>query len=125
MTVFVSHDFDDKSQFENVIYALEREGIDFWHPDAVQAGGSLADQLQDAVLKCFICVFIATKKSIKSSSCSVELGAVWGAGKKILVYTIDSTLEAVDLPVPLQGHVFERELKRLTNAIKKHISGAE
>ena len=59
MTVFISHSFENKPEFDNVADQLEQANVSYWDPNKVQAGGSLRDQLRTAVDQCSVCVFIA------------------------------------------------------------------
>jgi CheY-like chemotaxis protein len=116
MTVFISHSFDNKPEFENVVDALTRSQVSFWKPAEIQAGGgSLRDQLRDAVNQCSVCIFIATHSSVKSNWCGAELGAFWGAGRPIIVYLADSSLDKTDLSPIVQGDVWERRLSRIAD----------
>jgi CheY-like chemotaxis protein len=113
MTVFVSHSFDDQSEFENVTDWLDRLGVPYWKPAEIKTGASLRGQLRQAVGSCSVCIFIATRKSVLSSWCSVELGAFWGADIPVIVYLADASLAEEDLPSIVQGDVWDRRLSRI------------
>jgi hypothetical protein len=77
MTVFISHSFDDQSEFENVTDWLDRFEVPYWKPAEIQSGASLREQLRQAVGSCSVCIFVATHNSVGSHWCSTELGAFW------------------------------------------------
>ena len=49
MTVFISHSFENKPEFENIVDALNQRSISYWNPSEVKAGASLREQLRTAV----------------------------------------------------------------------------
>lgn len=124
MTVFISHSFDNKPEFENVVDALELAQVPYWNPADVKSGNSLRDQLRAAVEHCSVCIFIATHRSIESSWCGAELGAFWGAGKPVIVYLADSSLPEDRLPPLVQGDVWERRITRVVSRAKELVSEA-
>lgn len=113
MTVFISHSFENKDQFDNIADALAAAGVPYWNPENVKPGSSLRDQLRHAVDGCSVCVFVATHRALESSWCGAELGAFWGAGKPVIVYLADSSLKEDDLPPIVQGDVWEGKIKRI------------
>jgi CheY-like chemotaxis protein len=119
MPVFISHSFENKPEFENVVDALERDSVAYWNPSEVRPGASLREQLRAAVIHCEACIFIATKKSVDSSWCGSELGAFWGAGKSIIVYLAEASLAEAELPAVLQGDVWERRISRVSARAKE------
>jgi CheY-like chemotaxis protein len=125
MPVFISHSFENKPEFENVVDTLERDGVAYWNPSEVRPGASLREQLRAAVNHCEACIFIATKKSVDSSWCGSELGAFWGAGKPIVVYLAEASLPDSELPSIVQGDVWERRLSRISARAKEISSAGE
>lgn len=119
MTAFLSHSFDNKPEFENVAEALELRGVPFWNPADIKPGASLREQLRSAVERCDVCIFIATRSAIESSWCGAELGAFWGAGKPIIVYLAEASLQDDDLPQVVQGDVWERKISRIAERAKE------
>ena len=113
MAVFISHSFENKPEFENIGDALARADVEYWNPAEIQPGASLRDQLRRAVEDCSVCVFIATRRALDSSWCGTELGAFWGAGKPIIVYLAEPSLEEHELPPIVQGDVWERRIARV------------
>lgn len=115
LAVFISHSFEDKPEFENIGDALGQAGVPYWNPDKVKPGSSLRDQLRQAVENCCVCIFIATHRAVKSSWCGAELGAFWGAGKPVIVYRADSSLQEDELPPMVQGDVWEKRISRVVS----------
>lgn len=113
MTVFISHSFDDQTDFENVTDWLDRLGVSYWKPAEIKSGASLRSQLRQAVNSCSVCIFVATHHSVASSWCGAELGAFWGAEIPVIVYVADSSLSEAKLPPILQGDVWDRKLSRI------------
>ena len=110
LAVFISHSFENKPEFENISDALAQAEVPFWNPDKIKPGSSLREQLRQAVEKCCVCIFIATHRALESSWCGAELGAFWGAGKPVIVFLADSSLQEDDLPPIVQGDVWERRI---------------
>jgi len=124
MSVFISHSFDNKPEFDNVVDALELAQVPYWNPTEVKSGSSLRDQLRYAVEHCSVCIFVATHRALKSSWCGAELGAFWGAGKPIIVYLADSSLLEDELPPLVQGDVWERRITRVVSRAKELVTEA-
>ena len=116
MTVFISHSFENKPEFENIADALLGKGVPFWNPSEIRPGASLREQLRSAVENCSLCVFVASRASVSSSWCGAELGAFWGAGKPIIVYIAEASLKEDELPPIVQGDVWERRLSRIAES---------
>lgn len=95
MTAFVSHSFENKPEFDNIVDALVQAAVPYWNPAEVKPGRSLRDQLRRAVEHCSVCIFVATHRALASSWCGADLGAFWGAGKPLLVYLADSAVDFV------------------------------
>jgi CheY-like chemotaxis protein len=119
MTVFISHSFENKPEFENVADALVAAQVSYWNPAEVKPGASLRDQLRQAVERCTVCVFVATRRSLQSSWCGAELGAFWGARKPVIVYLAEPSLKDEELPPIVQGDVWERRIKLVAQRAKE------
>ena len=119
MTVFISHSFENRPEFDNIVDALVSADVPYWNPANVKSGSSLRDQLRQAVEHCSLCIFVATHRSLESSWCGAELGAFWGAGKPIIVYVADSSLADENLPPIVQGDVWERRISRIAARAKE------
>ena len=124
MTAFISHSFDNKPEFDNIVDALVQIGVPFWNPTEVKPGSSLRDQLRQAVERCSVCIFVATHRALGSSWCGAELGAFWGAGKPVIVYLADSSLKDEELPPMVQGDVWERRISRVAARAKELVTEA-
>jgi hypothetical protein len=66
-------------------------------------------------------VFIATRTSVSSPWCSAELGAFWGAKKRVLIFLADDSLEDTDLPRQFQGHFLQRRIKGLIKDCRQYL----
>src|SRR5438045_2739790 len=119
MTVFVSHSLENKPEFENVTDALNHRGVSYWNPSEIRPGASLREQLRAAVERCDVCICIATRKSVESSWCGAELGAFWGAGKPVIVYLAEASLNEDELPQIVQGDVWERRIAKIADQAKE------
>src|SRR5262245_38831037 len=106
MLAFVSHAQEDSAIYSALCLALNGAGIGRWDPSTLSPGESLAEQLREAIRKCHVCVFVATRQSIVSRWCLAELGAFWGAGKRILLFKGDSRLTDDDLPPQFKGNLW-------------------
>lgn len=103
MPVFISHSFSDTAIYSVVCMALDKNGVQRWDPITMSAGESLADQLRKAINACEVCVFIATRRSLESAWCLAELGAFWGAAKKVLLFVADPDLTESAFPPQFKG----------------------
>lgn len=90
--IFISYSLKDEAPFTSLCLALESTGLPYWD-GRLKSGASLKEQLGDAISKCEVCIFIATKNSIVSPWCLNEIGAFWGAGKRIILYSADHDVE--------------------------------
>ena len=86
MPVFISHDMDDRTEYDQFVAGLKQAGLDPWNPNSMSVGASLADQLAAGIRSCDSCVFLATRNSVESVWCFAETGAFWGAGKKLVAF---------------------------------------
>ena len=82
-------------------------------------GQSLADQLRDAISICDACVFIATRRSLDSHWCLTEIGAFWGAGKRVIIYHADPDVSESQLPVKFQGNLWTRDAARVLETLRR------
>jgi hypothetical protein len=123
MPTFISHKSDDIGIYSAVCLALAGAGIQCWDPSKMSRGESLAEQLRDAIRKCEVCVFIATRRSIDSPWCLAELGAFWGAGKRVLLYIGDSDLTDSMLPPQFKGDLRVNTAQELIEAVSVAIEG--
>jgi TIR domain len=86
MPTFMSHKSEDVGIYSAICLAFDGAGVQRWDPSKMSRDESLADQLRDAIRKCEVCVFIATRRSVESPWCLAELGIFWGAGKRVLLF---------------------------------------
>src|SRR5262245_41128911 len=117
MSVFISHSFENKAEFDNVADALEQRGIAYWKPGSLEAGSPLSDQLRQSILEAELCVFVATRHSINSNWCGAELGAFWGAGKPVVIYVAEASLAETEMPKQFAGHLVESRIARVVDSV--------
>ncbi len=84
----------------------------------MSAGQKLARQLREAIDQCDVCIFLATPRSIRSGWCLAELGAFWGAGKKVVIYVADPTVEETDLPPQFNGDLWTNNANKVIAAVE-------
>lgn len=121
--VFISHNHADKAAYSSLCLALDSLGVSRWDVLDLALGKPLAEGLRDAIQECHVCIFLATARSIESKWCLAELGAFWGAGKKVIIYHADPEIEESQLPPQFLGNLWTSDAKQLVNAIKRSDSG--
>jgi hypothetical protein len=123
MSIFVSHSQQDEAAYSNFCLVLDGSGIKRWDQQTMAVGQSLADQLREAIRTCDACVFLATKRSVDSKWCMAELGAFWGAGKRVIVFLADPEVSEAQLPGQFQGNLWSRDARKVLEAIQT-VSGS-
>lgn len=118
LQVFLSHSQEDQGLYSSLAVALDGSGIVRWDPSALSPGQPLADELRAAIEACDVCVFLATSRSLKSRWCMAELGAFWGAGKKVIIYMADPKVKEADLPPQFHGNLWTADAVSLIKALK-------
>jgi hypothetical protein len=86
MTAFISHSFENKPEFDNIVDALVHTGVPYWNPTEVKPGDSLRDQLRQAVERCSECIFVATRRALASAGAAPSLG-LSGVQESLLLST--------------------------------------
>ncbi|MCG8343968.1 MAG: toll/interleukin-1 receptor domain-containing protein [Chlorobiales bacterium] len=117
--VFISHFHEDRAAYSALCIALDNLGVSRWDVSRLALGRPLADGLCDAIEQCNLCVFIATSRSLESKWCLAEIGAFWGAGKRVIIYLADSAVDESDLPPQFRGNLWTDDAKRVMEAIKE------
>ena len=125
MAAFISHSQKDKKTYTTLRAALLGQNVACWDPTEMDAGSSLRDQLREAILRCDVCVFLATKNSVDSDWCMAEVGAFWGSGKRVIVFITDDDLDETHVPPQLQGDLRAEDFDSLVRSAKKVIFEAE
>lgn len=118
MPTFISHKFEDVAIYSAICLALDAGGVERWDPAKMTRGDSLADQLRDAIRECEVCIFLATRRSIDSAWCLAELGAFWGAGKRVLLFMADPDLTDAMLPPQFKGDLKVASAQELIDSVK-------
>ncbi|HET6976926.1 MAG TPA: toll/interleukin-1 receptor domain-containing protein [Pyrinomonadaceae bacterium] len=121
MPVFVSHNFKDEAIYSTLCLVLDSARMERWDPSTMSPGESLSDQLRNAIRMCEVCIFVATRRSIESPWCLAELGAFWGAGKKVLVFLCDPDLQDSMLPPQFKGNLLVSTADELIKAARVSI----
>lgn len=119
MLVFISHAFSDDARFDDLCHAFEKEKVSYWNPKEMRGGASLREQLRQAIARCDLCVFLATQKSVESSWCNAELGAFWGAGKKVIIYVADDNLTDDMIPEQFKGDIWYRKIRDVVSEARR------
>jgi hypothetical protein len=118
MPAFISHSQQDEALYSTLCLALDGAKISWWAVSSLKSGESLADQLRIAIEQCEVCIFLATKHSLGSKWCLAELGAFWGAGKKVIVYLADPKIKDNALPPQFQGNLWAKSAKQLVDGVR-------
>jgi hypothetical protein len=124
IVLFISHDQEDVAPLSQVRLIVKLAGVPYWSTESLQAGVLLREQLRLAIRDCDVCLFIATRRSIGSSWCRAELGAFWGAGKRVVSLLQDPELTDGDLPPQLHGDLWTRDAEVALKAIRDEIAAA-
>ena len=118
MPTFISYSQKDEAVYSTLCRAFDAAGVHRWDSATMAAGVSLADQLKSAINSCEVCVFVATRRSIESTWCLAELGAFWGAGKRVIMFVTDPDLTDAALPPQFKGNLRVSNADRLIGAVK-------
>lgn len=118
MLTFLSHSSEDKAFYTTFCLVLDAAGLERWDPKSMSVGESLAEQLQTAIRACEVCVLIATRRSVESPWCLAELGAFWGAGKKVLMFIADPDLADTTLPPQFKDTLCTDDASELIATLK-------
>lgn len=121
--VFVSHSHKDAGTYSALCLALDQSSISRWDVKHLSVGLSLADGLRAAIDACDVCVFLATTNSVDSEWCHAELGAFWGASKRVIVFLAEPSLTEAQLPPQLRGDLVTDDASRLIEGIRTHKTG--
>jgi len=124
MSTFISHSLQDVAAYSSLRLALEGKGIRCWDPRSLTPGSSLRNQLRDAIESCDVCVFVATRNSLASQWCGAELGAFWGASKRVVVFLAESQLSESEIPPQFKGDLWTRDVVEVVQAVKAEIAAA-
>jgi TIR domain-containing protein len=118
---FISFSAKDEAIYSAVCLALDGAGVERWDHETMSRGDPLADQLRMAISSCEVCAFIATRRSIESQWCLAEVGAFWGAGKRVLLFIADPDLDDSVLPPQFKGNLKVKNASELISSIKAAI----
>jgi TIR domain/Super-infection exclusion protein B len=122
MSIFISYSEKDVAAYSSLCFALESERLEYWNTRTMKAGVSLKDQLREAINKCDVCIFIATRSSVNSKWCLAETGAFWGAGKRIILYVADPDIDKDEMPPLFEGDLWICNVRDVINQTKGAIA---
>jgi hypothetical protein len=114
--IFISYSLKDKAPFTSLCMVLKSEGLSYWD-GRLKTGASLKQQLREAISKCDVCIFIATESSVNSQWCLNEIGAFWGAGKRIILYAAHHDIEN-KLPPLFKGDFWTSDAEEVIRQVK-------
>jgi len=119
MAAFISHSQKDSGMFTALRAGLTAHGIKVWDPADMGAGALLSEQLREAIYGCDVCIFLATKSSVESGWCMAEIGAFWGAGKRVIVFIADPAIDETQLPPQLKGNLWTNNFDKIVRDVQK------
>lgn len=117
--VFISYSHEDKEITDDLISRLRNENFLCIRDDELRSGESISEQLRRLISECVACIFIATNKSAESQWCLEELGAFWGAGKKIIIYQPTISNEKVKIPELFQQYLRADTIDSVISSLKE------
>jgi len=117
--VFISYSHEDAALYTSLCLALDGSGISRRDVSRLALGQPLAEGLRTAIDECDVCVFLATARSLQSQWCLAELGAFWGAGKKVLVYLADPAIDESAIPPQFRGNLWTANARDLVQGIRE------
>src|SRR4051794_8339771 len=116
--VFISYSSEDEALHSALSTAINQSDS-ARHELNLSLGKSLADGLRSQIDECDVCVFLATRRSLKSPWCLAELGAFWGAGKRVIIYLADPSIKQTDLPPQFANDLWTKDSKELIKDIQR------
>lgn len=117
--IFISYSLKDEAAYTSLCMALESATLPYWKQN-LKAGASLKDQLRDAISKCDVCIFVATRSSVTSPWCLNEIGAFWGAGKRIVLYAANADIEN-KLPPLFKGDYWTADTREVIRQVREEL----
>jgi hypothetical protein len=117
--VFISHSSANQDEYDRLRRALRGYGFEVWGDESMIGGNSVCDQLRQAIAECGSCVYLATSESAASMWCHAEVGAFWGAGKKVIVFAGDSSsLDETQLPPQVRDQFRVPTYERVVESLR-------
>lgn len=120
--IFISHSHEDEAAYSSLCLILDNAGVLRWDVSKLSLGKPLTEGLRIAIDECDICIFVATPRSLESRWCLAELGAFWGAGKKVIIFIADPKIIESELPPQFRGNLWTSNAKQLINAIHESVN---
>jgi hypothetical protein len=115
--IFISYSLKDEASYSSLCLALEAANLSYWNQN-LKAGTPLKDQLREAISKCDVCIFVATRDSAISQWCLNEIGAFWGAGKRIILYVANAGVEN-KLPPLFKGDFWTSDAREVIRQVRE------
>ncbi len=110
MSVFIS--YSSKSRNYRILlenYLKDHGVTSFWiDEEEIRPGENISDRIKAGVGQCSCCVFLLNQHSLDSTWCMAEVGAFWGANKRIIVHPIDPRC---NVPPILEGILLAKNLE--------------
>jgi predicted O-methyltransferase YrrM len=122
MPVFISYSSIDAVLLKNTLNsALKLHNVDSWTDKGIANGEKITEKLYAMIQKCEICILLATRNSLASQWCQMEMAAFWSAGKQVLIFSPDASLTRKDLPTYLEDVNFQGTAEDIALAAKNEI----
>lgn len=121
--IFISYSQKDEAPFTSLCLALDAANLPYWK-QKLKAGASLKDQLREAISKCDVCIFIATRSSVTSQWCLNEIGAFWGAEKRIVLFSANPDIEN-ELPPLFKGDYWTCDAREVISQVREELAQVE
>jgi hypothetical protein len=113
---FISHSHRDKEIYQMVSRALKKRGIKTWDFKSMQVGRNVAEQLRQGIDRCEACIFLASKNSVSSDWCAAEIGAFWGAGKKVFIFAVNPKIDKNSIPDQFRSELRTSDRRMISEA---------
>jgi len=128
---FISYSREDKNHplVVNLLDRLRKARVMPWVDEReIRPGDHFPTKLQLAIQACSVCVFVLTANSEKSRWCAAELGAFWGASKKVLVFQADPAAKISEVAPGLETYQVTESIEKIVTEVVrlcKHVDGAK
>ncbi len=115
--IFISYPSQSIDKMRELAEYLGKKSFNrVWRDDEhIEGGQIISDQLEIGLQKSDCCVLVLSKHTEKSAWCMQEIGAFWGAGKPIIVYRTDPS---VDAPALFAGRKLANSLDQVVELLK-------
>ncbi|HJU53894.1 MAG TPA: toll/interleukin-1 receptor domain-containing protein [Pyrinomonadaceae bacterium] len=125
MAAYISHSEIDDAMVTALRGGLKAQNIDTWDPTSMGTGLSRSAQVREAIGNCDVCIFMVTQSSLKDPWCMAEVGAFWGAGKRVIVFMLDPKADESLIPPQLKGDLPTTKFEKVVEDVRKIILEAD